>query len=109
MTRQFAARLASNFFRAAVWAFAVLIGTLTDHTTGQPMPGVVVTLGNARATSHADGSFRLNGVKPGRATLSVSSDDVPPQTFPVTIGGTSSHVALRVCSTTLDYNCGVPH
>jgi hypothetical protein len=104
MTRRFAACFASNLF-----AFAVLIGTLTDRTTGQPMPGVVVTLGNVRATSHADGTFRLNGVKPGHATLSVSSDDVPPQTFPVTVGASTSHVALRVCSTTLDYNCGLPH
>jgi hypothetical protein len=104
MARRFAACLASNLF-----AFAVLIGTLTDHTTGQPLPDVVVELGNVRATTHADGTFRLNGVKPGHATLSVSSADVPPQTFPVTIGVTSSHVALRVCSTTLDYTCGPPH
>jgi hypothetical protein len=104
MARRFAACLASNLF-----AFAVLIGTLTDHTTGQPLPGVIVELGKVRATTHADGTFRLNGVKPGHATLSVSSADVPPQTFPVSVGATTSHVALRVCSTTLDYNCGIPH
>jgi hypothetical protein len=89
----------------AVWALAVLVGNLGDRTTGQPLAGVAVTLGNAHATSHADGSFRLTGVKPGRATLSVSSDDVPPQQFPVTVGPTTTHVNLRVCSTTLDYNC----
>lgn len=92
----------------AAWVFAVLIGTVADRTTGQPLPGVVVTLGNMRTMSHADGTFRLNGVKPGHAMLSVSSDDVPPQTFPVTVGAKTSHVALRVCSTTLDYNCGPP-
>lgn len=90
------------------WAFAVLIGSLADRTTGQPLAGIRVALGTAQAVSHADGSFRLKGLKPGRSTLSVSSDDVPPQHFSVTIGHTTSHVALRVCSTTLDYNCGPP-
>jgi hypothetical protein len=93
---------------AAAWSFAVLIGTVADRTTGQPLPGVAIALGNVHATSRADGSFRLSGVKPGHATLSVSSDDVPPQTFSVTVGTTTSHVALRVCSTTLDYKCGPP-
>lgn len=92
----------------AVWALSVLVGNLADRTTGQPLSGVAVTLGNAHATSHADGSFRLTGLKPGRATLSVSSDDVPPQQFSVTVGSTTSRVSLRVCSTTLDYNCGPP-
>jgi hypothetical protein len=50
----------------------------------------------------------LTGLKPGRATLSVSSDDVPPQQFSVTVGSATSRVSLRVCSTTLDYNCGPP-
>ena len=90
------------------WAFAVLVGNLTDKTTGQPLPGVSVSVGAAHGTSRADGSFRLTGLKPGRATLSVSSDDVPPQQFPVTIGNASSRVNVRVCSTTLDYNCGPP-
>jgi hypothetical protein len=93
---------------AAMWIAAVLIGTVSDRTTGQPLPGVLVSLGAVHATSRADGSFRLNGVKSGHATLAVSSDDVPPQQFPVTVGATTSHVALRVCSTTLDYNCGPP-
>ena len=90
----------------ALWAFAVLIGNLTDRTTGQPLGGVHVTLGTASTTSRADGSFRLKGLKPGHATLRVSSDDVPPQQFSVTIGKATSHANLRLCSTTLDYNCG---
>ena len=90
----------------AALALAVLIGTISDRTTGQPLSGVVDTLGAVHATSHADGSYRLPGVKPGQATLTVSSDDVPPQHFPVTVGTTTSRADLRVCSTTLDYNCG---
>jgi hypothetical protein len=92
----------------AAWLFAVLIGSVVDRTTGQPLPGVTIALGNLHAISGTDGTFRLSGVKPGRATLNVSSDDVPPQTFSVTVGTTTSHVALRLCSTTLDYNCGPP-
>ncbi len=92
----------------AGWLFAVLLGTIADRTTSQPLPGVSVSLGAAHAVSRSDGTFRLGGVKPGHATLSVSSDDVPPQRFPVTVGSTTSHVDLRVCSTTLDYNCGAP-
>jgi hypothetical protein len=90
------------------WSLAVLIGNLTDRTTGQPLAGIGVSLGAAHATSHADGSFRLTGVKPGGATLTVSSDDVPPQRFSVTVAKTTSHVNLRVCSITLDYSCGLP-
>jgi hypothetical protein len=40
--------------------------------------------------------------------VSVSSDDVPPQHFSVTIGSATTHANLTVCSTTLDYNCGPP-
>ncbi len=87
---------------------AVLAGTITDKTTGQPLAGVEVSVGAAHATSHADGSYRLGGLKPGATTLTVSSDDVPPQRFPVRIGRATTHADLTVCSTTLDYNCGAP-
>ncbi len=90
------------------WMLAVLIGNLADRTTGQPLSGVRIALGTAHTVSRPDGSFRLKGVKPGRSTLTVSSDDVPPQHFSVTVGRSNSHVDLRVCSTTLDYNCGLP-
>jgi Carboxypeptidase regulatory-like domain len=101
--------MANRFSLVAALALAVLAGTISDRTTGQPMPGVTVTLGAVHATSKADGSYRLAGVKPGHATLTVSSDDVPPQHLPVTIGtAATSRADLRVCSTTLDYNCGIP-
>jgi len=90
------------------FAFAVLLGTVSDRTTGQPLPGVTVSVGAVHALTHADGTFRLTGVKPGPATLGVESDDVPPQHFSVTIKPTGARAALRVCSTTLDYNCGPP-
>jgi hypothetical protein len=88
--------------------FAVLIGTISDRTTGQALSGVTVTLGAAHGISHTDGTYRLTGVKPGAATLTVSSDDVPPQHIDVTVGPATTRANLTVCSTTLDYNCGPP-
>lgn len=82
------------------------MGTITDRTTGQPLSGVVVNIGSVHATSHDDGTYKLTGVPPGKTTLTVSSDDVPPQRFPVMVGTATTRADLRVCSTTLDYSCG---
>jgi hypothetical protein len=65
-------------------------------------------LGAQHTTSRADGSYRLAGVRSGPAVVTVSSDDVPPQHVNVTVGKTTTRLDLRVCSTTLDYNCGIP-
>lgn len=92
--------------RAAGLLAAVLIGTVSDRTTGQPLPGVSVSIGSVHAVTRADGSFKLAGLKAGRTTLHAESDDVPPQHFAVTVGKASLRANLRVCSTTLDYNCG---
>jgi hypothetical protein len=106
--RSYTSPMRAGSFLVASWMFAVLLGTVADRTTGQPLPGVHVALGSSQTTSHADGSFRLTGLKAGHATLLVSSDDVPPQHFPVVLNATTTHIDLRVCSTTLDYNCGPP-
>ena len=92
--------------RVAPLALAVVVGTITDRTTGQPLTGVTVAAGAVHTTSRADGTYRLGGVKPGRMTLTFSSDDVPPQHLTITVGTTPSRADLRACSTTLDYNCG---
>lgn len=97
----------SGWSRLAALAFAIVVGTISDRTTGQPLGGVTVSSGAAHAVSHADGSFRFVVPKAGRIVVSVSSDDVPPQQFPVT-AGSKTPARLRVCSTTLDYNCGPP-
>lgn len=88
-------------------AFAIVTGSIADRTTGQPIPGVTVSAGAAHSVTNAEGAFRLVVPKAGPVVLSVSSDDVPPQQFPVTAGA-KAPVRLRVCSTTLDYNCGAP-
>ena len=94
--------------RLVAFAFAVLIGTVTDRTTGQPMAGVTIASGPVHTVTRSDGSYKLAGLKPGRTVLSVSSDDVPPQRFPVTAANVTTRADLSVCSTTLDYNCGIP-
>ena len=88
-------------------ALIIVTGSIADRTTGQPLPGVTVAIGSAHTVSRADGRFRLSVAKAGAAVVSVSSDDVPPQQFSVNVSRTA-HVNLRVCSTTLDYNCGPP-
>ncbi len=93
---------------AAIFAVLVFSGRVLDRTTGQGLPHVVVEVGNARATTDANGRFSIRNAKPGRSNVTVKSDDVPTQHFPITIGTTGAHLDLRVCSTTLDYNCGTP-
>ena len=91
-------------------ALAVITGHVTDRTTGQPLAGVRVALSGATtasATTKADGSYRLRDVKPGHYAVTLSSDDVPPQRFDITIAPSakSSTRDFVACSTTLDYSC----
>jgi hypothetical protein len=105
-------RPAAAFTRALpiVLALTVLSGQIVDKTTGQPLAGVDVSVaGNTKiapARSNETGRYTLRGLSHGRVTLSVSSDDVPPQTFAVVIGGgPTQHFTITACSTTLDYSC----
>ncbi len=90
----------------AVLMLAVIVGTVSDRTTGQPMPYVTLAVGAVHTTSAPDGTYRLAGVKPGHATLTASSNDAPPQPFSIVVGKATTHVDLHICSVTLDYNCG---
>ncbi len=101
------ARQGSVYIAAAL---AVLSGTITDKTTGQPLQGVTVTVTHGshmlRTRSDADGHFVLRSVPDGDYALEFSSRDVPPQTVKVRVHGSSTHVTLKACSMTLDYRCG---
>jgi CarboxypepD_reg-like domain len=89
---------------------AVLIGTITDKTTGQPLEGITVTTtaGSHTLQTRTDtaGHFMLRGIGNGTYTLHFSSRDVPAQSAQVRAQGASTHVTLEACSTTLDYTCG---
>jgi hypothetical protein len=91
-------------------ALTVLVGKIVDRTTGQPLTGVDVSAGGGAkivpARTDDAGRYTLRGLAPGKYTLSVSSDDVPPQTFDVKVrAGKSQQFNITACSTTLDYSC----
>jgi hypothetical protein len=92
---------------AATLALAVLVGHVTDATTGQPLANVTIAIGSAHTTTDKHGAYRLTGLKPGRYALSASSNDVPPQQRSVDLKPQSTQTTLDLvlCSTTLDYSC----
>ncbi|MBD5606208.1 MAG: carboxypeptidase regulatory-like domain-containing protein [Candidatus Eremiobacteraeota bacterium] len=89
----------------AMLAAALLAGHVVDRTTGQGLANVRVTAGGASTVTDRAGAYALHGVKAGALTITLESDDVPRQTFPVTIRGSKTHLDVRACSTTLDYEC----
>lgn len=99
----------SNSMFCAAVALAIVTGQVTDRTTGQPMPGVRVAIGSAQTKTGADGTYRLAGVRPGARVVNAFSDDVPPQSFTVTVGKGTVHRSFAVCSITLDYSCAAAH
>lgn len=90
---------------ALALALATISGHILDRTTGQPLPGVTVAAAGAKATTDARGSYVLKGVPSGGQTLTVRSNDVPPQHFRLTVKAPATRFDTRVCSMTLDYNC----
>jgi len=90
----------------AALAIAVLSGTISDRTTGQPLAGVQVRAGRARATTGRDGRYVLHGLAPGDYTLTLESSDVPPEHVHVSVKRGVNRRDVRACSTTLDYGCG---
>jgi protocatechuate 3,4-dioxygenase beta subunit len=95
----------SALAQAAALTAAVLLGQVSDRTTGQPLPGVIVQVGTLHTTSDKAGRFTLKGVRAGAQTLTASSSDVPVQHFHATVAEPSTRFNVRVCSTTLDYDC----
>jgi Carboxypeptidase regulatory-like domain len=90
----------------AALVLAVLIGHVTDATTGQPLPNVTIAIGSHRTTTDKHGAYRLGGLSPGHYTLSASSKDVPPQQRSAVVNRSAqTTLDLVLCSTTLDYSC----
>ncbi|MDE2482648.1 MAG: carboxypeptidase regulatory-like domain-containing protein [bacterium] len=93
---------------AAAFVAAVLVGHVTDRTTGQAIAGVHIVLSgpsHAKATTKSDGSYAVRGLRPGLYTLTLSSNDVPPESAHLRITKAKTREDFIVCSTTLDYSC----
>jgi 5-hydroxyisourate hydrolase-like protein (transthyretin family) len=88
----------------AVAAF-VLSGHVLDRTTGQPLSGVAVRAGSAKAKTDGSGHYTLRGLHVGKVTIVLESDDVPPQSFEITLHQAKTQRDFEACSTTLDYSC----
>jgi hypothetical protein len=101
-----------NALASLVLALATFSGTLVDQTTGQPLTQVVVHvsgLSKSYATTDAHGRFTFTNLRPGGYTVEVESNDVPQQTFHVTLPADHTTVlTIKACSTTLDYHCATP-
>jgi protocatechuate 3,4-dioxygenase beta subunit len=96
----------SAFTVTAALVLSVLVGHVTDATTGQPLANVTIAIGSHRTTTDQRGAYRLPGLTPGYYTLSASSKDVPPQHRSVSVKQqTTQRLDLVLCSTTLDYSC----
>jgi hypothetical protein len=94
----------------AALVLTVLTGHIVDRTTSQPLTDVDISAQGAAtvapARTDAAGHYALRGLTPGHYTITVSSDDVPPQHFDVVVrSGKSQQFNITACSTTLDYTC----
>lgn len=97
---------ASQLATAASLAAALLVGQVTDATTGQPLSNVTIAIGSHRTTTDAHGNYRLEGLTAGHYTMSASSKDVPEQHRSVVVKASAqTKLDLVLCSTTLDYSC----
>ena len=98
-----------RFSASLALVLIVLSGRILDRTTGQPLPNVrVTTSSGARATSDVAGRYALRGLRGPSVTVTLESDDVPPQHIDVRLKAPRTLRDLRACSTTLDYRCGAP-
>lgn len=102
----------TRLLASVVLALATFSGTLIDKTTGQPLTKVHVHAAGPStgdATTDVHGRFTLKNLAPGSYTVNIESNDVPPQTFKVTLAGNRITVmTMKACSTTLDYHCAAP-
>ncbi len=97
---------ARSMIAVAAAAVAMLGGRIVDKTTGQPLVGVTVRIGAAKATTDAQGRYALHGLGEGSRRLTLESNDVPAEHLDITLHAGANRRDIRACSTTLDFGCG---
>lgn len=55
----------------------VLSGTITDQLSGEPIAGVKIVAGTARATTGSDGSYRLDDIPADATQVTIEIDATP--------------------------------
>lgn len=58
-----------------------IAGTVTSTTSGNPLPGILLTAGGAQAITTSDGSFLIEGLPPGTHNLVAYAQNGAYQTF----------------------------
>ncbi len=92
----------------ATLVLAVLVGHITDQTTGQSLAGLhVSTLGPTRTTvrTDADGRYVLRNLRPGRYTIVVRGKGVPTVRTTLVVSARTQRRDFVVCNVALDYSC----
>jgi thermitase len=83
-----------NFSLVKTVTTGAIAGTVTDSSTGLPIPGAVVTAGAASTTSNAAGSYTLSGLSAGSYTVSSTAAGY--------ISGTRSGAVVAGSTTTVN-------
>ncbi len=92
----------------AALALAMLVGRVTDRTTGQSLAGLnVTTIGptHAVARTGADGRYMFRHLRPGKYTLVIRGKGVPTVRTRISLAGRTTTKNVVVCNVALDYSC----
>jgi len=105
-----------SFFRRslasiAALAFTLLVGRITDQTTGQPLEGLRVSAvgpTHSSVRTDADGRYVLRNLHPGHYTIVVRGKGVPTVRASITVSDRTLKKNFVVCNVALDYSCANP-
>ncbi len=106
--RSFVRRL---FAPLAALALVILVGRITDRTTGQSLAGLEITANgpsHARARTDADGRYIFRSLRPGRYLIDVRGKGVPTVAKHIVLHDGKVTENITVCNVALDYSCANP-
>lgn len=90
----------------------VLSGTITDQLSGEPIAGVKIAAGTARATTGSDGSYRLDDIPADATQVTIEIDGYASVTEPLDLAARQTlAVVLRpntLQGSLVDQNTGEP-